>query len=93
MEDTSTISVELTAELGDIVQRALSTGEYANGSEVVRDALLQWQVWRNAREIGADELRQLWDAGIDSGPGRLGDMEAIKREARRRFALAPLPRD
>jgi antitoxin ParD1/3/4 len=32
-----------------------------------------------------EELRRLWQEGVDSGPGHLADMQAIKAEARRRF--------
>jgi antitoxin ParD1/3/4 len=38
----------------------------------------------NFREA-QEELRRLWQEGIDSGPGHLADMQAIKAEARRRF--------
>jgi hypothetical protein len=37
---------------------------------------------RQAVENG-DELQRLWVEGIASGPGRLGSIDAIKREARR----------
>jgi hypothetical protein len=38
------------------------------------------------------ELQQLWTDGLNSGPGQLGSMDAIKREARRRFdAKTPKP--
>ncbi len=31
------------------------------------------------------EIRRLWAEGLASGPGRFGDIEAIKREACRRL--------
>jgi hypothetical protein len=39
---------------------------------------------RHAIENG-DELQRLWAEGIPSGPGQLGGMDTIKREARRRL--------
>ncbi len=40
----------------------------------------------NMPELNAqDEILRLWAEGLTSGPGRFADIEAIKREARRRF--------
>jgi len=33
-------------------------------------------------------LQRLWNEGVESGPGRLADMAAIKAEAKRRRARA-----
>jgi antitoxin ParD1/3/4 len=35
-----------------------------------------------------EALRRLWHEGLESGPGRLADMAAIKAEARRRLVEA-----
>ena len=37
---------------------------------------------------GIEELGQLWDEGLASGPGKLGDMGSIKAEARRHHQAA-----
>ena len=57
----------------------------ASGSEVIREALREWKLRRTLKQHEQAELQQLWAEGLQSGPGRLNDMEAIKREARRRF--------
>jgi antitoxin ParD1/3/4 len=79
------ISVALTPEMNDLVQQAVATGEYATGSEVIREALREWKLRRTVKQHERAELLNLWNEGLASGPGRLGDINAIKAEARRRF--------
>jgi hypothetical protein len=43
---------------------------------------------RTHQDLSADELRQLWQHGVESGPGRFGSIDEIKKEARRRAAKA-----
>jgi antitoxin ParD1/3/4 len=88
MSNVSKISVSLTAEMNELVQQAVASGEYATSSEVIREALREWKLRRTLRLHEPAELRQLWTQGLDSGPGPLGSMDAIKREARRRFDAA-----
>lgn len=57
-------------------------------SEVIRDALRDWKLKRDFRQTEREELRRLWDEGLKSGPGKLGNMKAIKAEARRRMTQA-----
>jgi antitoxin ParD1/3/4 len=85
MPNIEKISVALTPEMAELVRQAVATGEYASNSEVIRDALREWKRRRHLQQEEIEELRRLWQEGIASGPGRLGDIEAIKHEARRRF--------
>ncbi len=81
----SKVSVALTPEMTDLVQQAVASGDYASGSEVIREALREWKLRRTLKWHEQDELRRLWAEGLASGPGRFGDIDAIKREARRRL--------
>jgi len=85
----SKVSVALTPELAQLVQQAVAGGEYASGSEVIREALREWKLRRALKFHEQAELRRLWDEGLASGPGRFEDIDAIKREARRRLELRP----
>jgi antitoxin ParD1/3/4 len=58
-------------------------GEYASSSEVVREALRDWKLKRSLQQKEIEELRRLWQIGLDSGPGQFADMGEIKAEARR----------
>jgi antitoxin ParD1/3/4 len=79
------LSIALTAEMADEVRQAVESGNYASGSEVIREALREWKLRRNLPPQTRDELRHLWQQGLSSGRGRLGDIKAVKREARRRL--------
>jgi antitoxin ParD1/3/4 len=86
MSNIEKISVALTAEQVAALRAAVSTGEYATTSEIVREALREWQLKRELRQEEVKRLRQLWDGGIASGPGKLRNIDQVKKEARRRQA-------
>jgi antitoxin ParD1/3/4 len=88
MSNVEKMSIALTPELAAAVRAAVANGEYVSSSEVVREALRDWQVRRALHQQALEEVRHLWQAGVDSGAGTLADMTAIKAEARRRLAQA-----
>jgi antitoxin ParD1/3/4 len=88
MPEIQKVSVALTAEQVQALQRAVEAGEYATTSEAVRDALREWQ-WK--RDLRAEDLRQLrgqWRAGKASGSAGRIDFESARSEARRRLKKA-----
>ena len=76
------VSVALTEELATMIKSAVEGGEYGSSSEVVRDALRQWQSGRARRQAEMRMLRREWRRGITSGPAKDADIEQIKRKAR-----------
>lgn len=91
MSRVEKISIALTPEMAAAVRAAVSSGAYVSSSEVVREALRDWQLRRSLHQKELDELKRLWQEGIDSGPGGHTDMQAIKAEARRRFEQTDAP--
>jgi antitoxin ParD1/3/4 len=83
------VSVALTPEMTDLVQQAVASGEYASGSEVIREALSEWKDRRALKLQDQDALRRLWVEGLASGPGLFGRLDDIKEEARRRLPADP----
>jgi antitoxin ParD1/3/4 len=81
-------SIALTPEMAAAVRAAVANGEYASSSEVVREALRDWQLRRSLHQKELEELQRLWQEGANSGPGNLASIQAIKAEARRRFEQA-----
>jgi antitoxin ParD1/3/4 len=77
------VSVALTPEMNATIREAVEGGDYASTGEVVREALREWKQRRLQRQQDIDALRALWQEGIESRPGRLGSIDAIKAEARR----------
>jgi antitoxin ParD1/3/4 len=78
------LSIDLPPEMAKLVRGAVESGEFASSSEVVREALQEWERLRTRQREQVQELRRLWDDGLASGPGRFADINAIKAEARRR---------
>lgn len=78
-------SVSLSSELAAAVDDAVTSGEYGSASEVIRDALRQWKDSRDLHGYTVEELRRLWEEGINSGPSRFRDLEELKAEGRRRL--------
>jgi antitoxin ParD1/3/4 len=64
------MQVVLPDDLAQELSASVARGEYPSESEA----------------MSVDELRRLWQEGIDSGPGRGLTIEEIKVEARRRRA-------
>jgi len=88
MPDIRKVSVALTGEQVSALKAAVDAGEYATTSEIVREAVRDWQLRRELRQQDIDRLRRLWDEGKASGPPRSVDFESVKRRGRTRAASA-----
>jgi antitoxin ParD1/3/4 len=88
MPDIQKVSVALTGEQLATLKAAVESGEYATTSEIVREAIRDWQFKRELRREDVNRLRQLWDEGKASGPSAPLDFDELRREARRRLAKA-----
>ena len=85
MPDVQKISIALTGEQIGVLRAAVETGEYATHSEIVREALRDWQFKRELRQQDLRRLRQLWDEGKASGAATPVDFEAARAEARQQL--------
>ncbi|PWR21891.1 type II toxin-antitoxin system ParD family antitoxin [Zavarzinia compransoris] len=86
MAQVEKLTIALTPEMAGSVRQAVRSGEYASTSEVIREAVREWQERRALPGLTVEELRALAEEGRDSGPNTLGTMADIKAEARRRAA-------
>ncbi|MEZ5784633.1 MAG: type II toxin-antitoxin system ParD family antitoxin [Rhizobiaceae bacterium] len=84
MSTVEKMTIALTPEMAGFVRKAVESGEYASTSEAIREAVREWKERRDLLGYTVEELRGLVQEGIDSGPSRLANMEAVKAEARRR---------
>ena len=84
MPDIQKVSVALTGEQVSALKAAVDSGEYATTSEIVREAIRDWQQKRVLRRDEIDRLRHLWAEGKVSGSPRPIDFEAVKRRGRSR---------
>jgi antitoxin ParD1/3/4 len=80
------VSIALTEELANEIEKAVASGDYSTASEVVRDAL---RLWRRDREAYIQHLRRLVEEGLASGePVPMPDDWAADVIARRPARLA-----
>ena len=85
MPEVQKISIALTAEQIGTLEAAVETGEYATTSEIVREAIRDWQFKRELRQEDLKHLRQLWDEGKASGPPQPFDVERTLAAAKARL--------
>jgi len=88
MPDVQKVSIALTGEQIVTLKAAVESGEYATTSEIVREAIRDWQFKRELRQEDLRRLRQFWDQGKASGAATPVDFDAARREARQRLAIA-----
>ena len=88
MPEVQKVSIALTGEQVGALKAAVDTGEYATTSEIVREAIRDWQFKRELRQEDIRQLRQLWDEGKASGPATKVDFDKVKREGRKGLAKA-----
>jgi antitoxin ParD1/3/4 len=88
MANVEKVSIALTPEQLAALRAVVEAGEYATTSEVVREALRDWQLKRELQQDDIRRLRQLWQDGLASGSAGELDMAALRLEARARLAGA-----
>jgi len=85
MPDIQKVSVALTGEQIAALKSAVETGEYATTSEIVREAIRDWQFKRELRQEDIKLLRKMWKQGKASGPAMPIAFAELRREARKRL--------
>jgi antitoxin ParD1/3/4 len=88
MPDIQKISVALTGEQVTALKSAVETGEYATTSEIIREALRDWQFKRELRGEDLKRLRQLWSQGKASGRATPLNLSKTRTQARERLKQA-----
>ena len=70
MPTVEKISIALPAEMAAVVRQAVEVGEYSSNSEVIREALRDWNHKRALRRQEVEELRRMWQQALeDKRPG------------------------
>lgn len=82
------ISIALTGEQVASLGAVVEAGEYATTSEIMREALRDWQWKRELRSEDLKHLRQLWAEGKESGPATSLDLAEVRQEARKHLKAA-----
>jgi antitoxin ParD1/3/4 len=85
MAVTRKVTVSLTPEMAGFVRGVVEAGEYASTGEAIRAAVREWKERRDLLGYTIEELRDLAQEGIDSGPSPYATMDEVRAEARRRL--------
>ena len=82
------ISIALPLEMVTMVRQAVTAGEYASSSEVIRDALRDWNLKRNLQRQGVQELREVWQQALQDGSPGIDAEDVLGRLERKYQDLA-----
>ena len=88
MTTAEKISIALPPEMVRTVRSAVSTGEYASSSEVIRDALRDWTYKRSLRQQGVTEFRKVWEEAMNDKSSGISPDEVLDRLERKYQAIA-----
>ena len=88
MANIEKVSVALTGEQLAALKAAVDAGEYATTSEIIREAVRDWQLKRELRQEDVRHLRHLWSQGVASGSAGEVDLAALRGEARKQLQEA-----
>lgn len=72
-----TLTISLSPQQIARVQGAVESGDYASNSEVIREALRLWERQEELRSLDIARLKQAYEEGLASGPGRTVDVEDL----------------
>ena len=89
MGDIKRMTITLPAEMAQTVKGAVKNGDYASSSEIVREALRDWQHKRRLQEGELEQLRADVRDGIDdlkAGRVRNFDADRIVKKGESRLA-------
>jgi antitoxin ParD1/3/4 len=71
------LTITLTPEMAEAVRGAISQGEYTSSSEIIREALRDWQLKRGIKRQELEALRGGIQGGeSDLAAGRVRDFDA-----------------
>jgi antitoxin ParD1/3/4 len=67
MPALETLRIEVSAEVSEIIEEAVGSGQFASASEMVSSALVDWKTSRLGHGYTAEELKQFIDEAEASG--------------------------
>ena len=88
MSKVEKLSVALTSEQASALREAVEAGEYATTSEIVREAVREWQLKRKLARDEVNLLRRRWDEGVRSGKPRPVNFDDLRRDGKGRLSTA-----
>jgi antitoxin ParD1/3/4 len=68
MSNVQKISISLTPEMASALKEVVATGAYASTSEIMREALRDWEAKQLRKQEQMAKLRKMLQDSLDSGP-------------------------
>jgi antitoxin ParD1/3/4 len=68
MGEQRKVTIELSEDMAEAMERAVARGEYASLDEAIEQAVAEYEASRWEARAGKDRVRAMIQAGIDSGP-------------------------
>ena len=84
MSKLERVTVTMPAEMAAKLRAAVESGEYATTSEIVREALRDWEGYQERRQLALAKLRALVKEGEES---ELLDGETVFAELRTKYRV------
>ena len=90
MQYVDKISIALPKEMTALVRQVVEAGEYSSTSEVIREALRDWNDRREQRQKGIDALRALVEEAIHDPRPPVSAEETLNRLRAKYRAIAEM---
>jgi antitoxin ParD1/3/4 len=84
MSKLERITVTMPEEMAAKMRAAVESGEYATTSEIVREALRDWDAYQERRQVALERLRKLIREGEES---ESLDGETVLAELRAKYRV------
>ena len=84
MSKVEKISVSLPKEMAATLKEVVATGAYASTSEIMREAVRDWQGRQEERALVIEKYRKMVKDALDSGPLLDYSMDDIIQRGRER---------
>jgi antitoxin ParD1/3/4 len=67
MERLQKLHLDLPAEIAEVIDNAVDTGEFASASDMVSSVIALWRDQRPGADLSTEDLRRLVEEGESSG--------------------------
>jgi antitoxin ParD1/3/4 len=85
MSNVEKISVSLPKEMASLLKDVVASGTYASTSEIMLEAVRDWQEKQEERAIVIEKYRKMVKDALESGPLLDYSMDDIIQRGRQRF--------
>ena len=86
MSTVEKISIALPRKMAADLKKIVAKGDYSSTSEIIREALRDWNERQARKKLQLENLRNLIKESLASGPSVVFSADDIKRRGREKLA-------